>query len=1165
MSSFRAYVLAVSTAAILLVLAPAAAQAAQVTAGAAKVDASWHVGASAGQYAGDCVTDPVTGNSTGADCGAGIDAANDNYDPTAHAVRRIPAYGMQSRLDVRAIVVDDCDGTPSALAKIDLYIPQDLLYRRAGQLIEASQDNCGVTTETLTVAATHNHSSPLYSSSSWGVWAFQDVFDVRFYNYLAGQIAEAVTDACQSMVPVRVGAAVRQFDKTARHSFGPAVADDGTPAGYPRSATDQDMTVIRFDDITNPGNPKPLANIVNYSLHPEFLSGNDLISTDYIGPLERITDRATKALTIWTQGAVGTSEPENSTFHSIHERLEFSHKEYGQAEYAASLMSDAIVGTWRDVADGGAEVPFDADFEVDSQDNWYPGPFSHPYPGVSNCRSDRGLEGNPQLPVVGLPTCQGTGVNAQQQLIAFGDSLGLPASDANVPGTDPGLNTDDFQALGIPVPENYSAPGYTGLQEDVDVHLQGLRLGEIYLPICSCEQWFDQSENIETRTDKTASNEWLGYDWSAQCEPNNDGTHLANGLGTGTWACPNPGNPTLDLPPVTDLEFQRMKAQVLNDATGWNNAENAATAESEPANPQQIKGNYSHDDNVTSAALGYDLTVPIGMANDYNGYIATYREYQRGDHYRKSLTAWGPHSSDYMASRLVRIGREMRSEDPGKPAAPVPTDQQQEAVIAAKVTADLAINEARATALGEVGGDATALYVAGLPDDGGEAEAVTQPEDVERFGASLFTWNGGSNFTDNPVVRVERKLGAGWEEAADQSGELPVTLDFPSVEGDQPAYLAGDQEWLWTAHFEAFVAPFDVGRPERATPAGTYRFVARGMRREGGRPVPYEVISNEFKVKPWDEITADDLRVEPSGKVSFEVGPRSTYTVPGSPGVQVQGGATPVIEDEIGPIDYPDSYTSPARFVQRKRTAFRDPAAPGDANRLEWYCFTCSFRPWLDAGDAETAEVTFVTASGALETVPATLTGDRWVTSRKLGEGEAAFVDAGCVEDPYGNFNGARSAVVGDAPVPANSSECANVVDPGPNPDSDPNPNPDPDPTPGQAAGGSSGSGGAGATDLPFAGCNVILGKRKPDRLRGTPGVDCIRGREGEDRIKSFASGDLIDGDGGEDRVKAGSGDDLVRSVGEGNDRIDCGPGEDTAHVGPKDKLRRCENVEVGK
>ena len=62
------------------------------------------------------------------------------------------------------------------------------------------------------------------------------------------------------------------------------------------------------------------------------------------------------------------------------------------------------------------------------------------------------------------------------------------------------------------------------------------------------------------------------------------------------------------------------------------------------------------------------------MANDYNGYIATYREYQRGDHYRKALTGWGPHSSDYMATRLVNAGppaqRDPASELPTRPAAP---------------------------------------------------------------------------------------------------------------------------------------------------------------------------------------------------------------------------------------------------------------------------------------------------------------------------------------------------------------------------------------------------------------------------------------------------------------------------------------------------------------
>ena len=111
-----------------------------------------------------------------------------------------------------------------------------------------------------------------------------------------------------------------------------------------------------------------------------------------------------------------------------------------------------------------------------------------------------------------------------------------------------------------------------------------------------------------------------------------------------------------------------MRAQVNNPANGWNDIENVRYGRVRAGRPAQIKGNYTHDDDATSAELGYELTVPISMANDYNGYIATYREYQRGDHYRKALTGWGPHSSDYMATRLVHIGRQLRNRAARLPA-----------------------------------------------------------------------------------------------------------------------------------------------------------------------------------------------------------------------------------------------------------------------------------------------------------------------------------------------------------------------------------------------------------------------------------------------------------------------------------------------------------------
>ncbi len=767
---------------------------------------------------------------------------------------------------------------------------------------------CGIGPANLTMAATHDHSSPMYSSTSWGVWAFQDVFDVRFFEYLAQQMATAVEEAVngpsqdddeqsQALTEARVGARSTYFDKTHRHSFGPDRADDGSPAGYPHGDTDHDLTVIRFDKTDG----TPLANLVNFSLHPEFLDGNDLISADYVAPLQRMLERETGAVTVYTQGAVGTSEPERSVWHSIHERHEYSDRNYAQAELGARRMADAARSAWQKIGDGAPAgddkfLPysaFGAAPQVQTADRWYPGPFSHPYPGVSNCRVDS----SPGIPIAGLPNCTELPFGAQDAL----DQIPVPEPVTDQIGPfDPGVGLDQLRDAGVGVPTNYSAPSYTGLQEDIDVHLQAIRIGPLLLPICSCEQWWDQSRNIELRTDKIVGNETapgnLGYDWGAQCTPNNDGTYppdddgIGPDTGTGTWSCPN------SEPPVTHHEYLRMRAQVNNPANGWNDAANAGQAESEDPTPSQIKGNYTHDDRCgatpatpgnddlagactealsASASLGYEMTVPISMANDYNGYIASYREYQRGDHYRKALTGWGPHSSDYMASRLVTLGRQFNN-----PAYVRPLDQVQEDQLQPKVLADLAVNNQRATALGTVGGGVLDAYEAGLPDDGGTEQALEQPQDIERFDAAFFRWNGGSNFTDNPSVTVERKTGPGpddWEPYADQTGELPVTLKFPRTQ-DAPAYTQGDQQWHWTARFEAMVAgdedqPINTGDRAAATPAGTYRFMVEGQRREGGQVTDYEVTSEDFEVRPWDGILVQDFKLEGDSTMSFQIGP----------------------------------------------------------------------------------------------------------------------------------------------------------------------------------------------------------------------------------------------------------------------------------------------------
>ncbi|MEA2422884.1 MAG: hypothetical protein QOF55_1983, partial [Thermoleophilaceae bacterium] len=681
-----------------------AASGGQVKAGAAVVDATWHVGASAGQYAHE------------------RDPSQPFTDPSQQATLKTPSYGVEGRLQARALVVEGGDGKRVALVKNDLYIPQDLLYRRTAQILE--QDNAGadpakrsgITRATLTMAVSHDHSSPYYSSTAPGAWTFQDVYDVRFFDYYAKQMAKAVEQAAANMKPVRVGASVGSLDKVHRNSMGPSIADDGTPSGYPNSDSDHDLTVVRFDDISDPAHPKPLALLLNYSLHGEFLNGNDLISPDWVGPTQRMVDRKTKAVTIFTQSSVGTSEPERSSYHSVHQRLEFTHREYAQAEYGARLIADETIQTWQDVADGTPQfperfVPFAQSFPVQMTDRWYPGPVSHPYPGVSNCRANPLLAGDPRVPIVGLPDCQ----NGQGVLDSLGDVFGVSNPvELPKPPIDPGLTTKDITDKGIPFPDNYSAPSYGALEEDLDVHLQVMRLGDILFTICPCEQWADQARNIKSRTNVQQGDQYLGYDWSKRCKP---------GQG-GNWICPNPRDESADLPPISDAKFQQMKAQVENDAVGWDFVGNAPNAESEPADPAQIKGNYTHEE--LGPDLGYKLTVPITKANDYNGYIATYREYQRVDHYRKALTGWGPHSSDYLATRLVQLAGHLK-----QPDGPVlPTEPQRELADSLgrpKIEADLANNDARAQMLGQIGSQTVAAYEATLPDDGGSAAAVTQP------------------------------------------------------------------------------------------------------------------------------------------------------------------------------------------------------------------------------------------------------------------------------------------------------------------------------------------------------------------------------------------------------------------------------------------------------
>src|SRR3546814_17213641 len=114
-----------------------------------------------------------------------------------------------------------------------------------------------------------------------------------------------------------------------------------------------------------------------------------------------------------------------------------------------------------------------------------------------------------------------------------------------------------------------------------------------------------------------------------------------------------------------------MRAQVHNDARGWDAPAYALTAESEPPSLADIKGNFTREEIQDLGVPGYKLAVGVGHAGDYNGYTVSYREYMSRDSYRKALTPYGPHTPDYMVTRLVRMAAAMTG---GAELAPEPLD-----------------------------------------------------------------------------------------------------------------------------------------------------------------------------------------------------------------------------------------------------------------------------------------------------------------------------------------------------------------------------------------------------------------------------------------------------------------------------------------------------------
>jgi len=1066
-------------------------------AGAATVDATWHVGASQGQYS---------------DYGPGVhDLDEGTVDPHAHALLSNPTHGIESRDTVRALVMDDGDGGRWALVTNDLYIPQDLVNQRVASLLAEHdllhpESAVGITADELTVSVSHSHSSPFYSSTTWGAWAFQDVFDLRFFEFIARRMADAVIAASGDLRPARAAAAHVPIAVTKRNPEGPAVSEEAEPlpAGWAHDQTDGRVTLVRVDDVSG-RRPAPLANWVVFGRHPEGMKDNGLHTGEYTGALQRILDRELGGVTLFSQNDTGSSEiAKESKAHTGAARQEYDDNSHNMLERVARDLADAVltgsadIDSTYDAKKDGAPKPgngqgqgkghdkpsatagqvalIDSSAPVAVSTQRFAPPSFRPFATVSNCRSERAASGDPGIPVVGLPDC----------------TYVVPRELREASPVDPGVTYSTLREAGVPVPDNYGFPSYMSLQESSHVTLQAVKLGRVAVVVCPCEMFTDQARNMRSRLDRLPGNQWFGFDWTANAKLSPDfepgvayvgdllpGARLGKGVRRGPaqldidpatagdqwwcepdshtaptrWTCkdPRPYGAPSDTPlpsweawprlaPVSHASFVRWKARMYNDASGWDGyvgedgSPDALVAESEPTDPTLIWGNWTHEELTEN---GYDLVVSASMSNDYWGYIPTYREFQARDFYRKALAGLGPHSADFFATRLTRMAASLNGGSPVEPTAKDLAYSPEENGQAVK-----------ATAIGNLAEAYLPAYEAALPPDGGVPGAVVQqPVDTSRFGFTTFSWVGGSNYTDTPHARVERRDEATgeWRPFGDGYGEVQVRVAMPKPE-QLPLAAAGQLPWQWTASFEAYDS--DISRTyadgvrRGQVPEGTYRFVvagcARGLVPDGsrdtscgewdatGRVQPYAATSAPFAVTPWKGITVGAPQRSADGRsLVVDVGPdlphpldaSNTAVTSFSSRTGQEGDRT--LSYTLGlfdyasrdAVDYPDKVSS-----AHPEAAYLSGRSDRDVKtyprgQTELFCFRCSFEAWAETGAVESVTVTLVRLSGEVERVAATFDPAvrRWVAAVALGVGERAYVAAGDVRDTFGERNGSAS------------------------------------------------------------------------------------------------------------------------------------------------------------
>jgi hypothetical protein len=292
-------------------------------------------------------------------------------------------------------------------------------------------------------------------------------------------------------------------------------------------------------------------------------------------------------------------------------------------------------------------------------------------------------------------------------------------------------------------------------------------------------------------------------------------------------------------------------------------------------------------------------------------------------------------------------------------------------------TADENRQVSEAQVLGTISSSYYTGWTLGVPDSAGPATIIRQPHNRKRFDTATVRWVGGDNWTDNPTVKVKRRVNHKWVNYADQSGQIQTVLDRrPAVSSEALNHYTGKQRWTWTANFEVFDSYPRADVPGGQVPDGRYRFVINGNIHRSGQARPYRLKSKPFTVRPWNGLQVRRLRVT-RHKASFGVAPIRYPRLP----IHVPAALKFYSDDKGG--------------------------KPGHS----LICMTCSFQPWATTSHVVSAAVEIRHAGKVLRRIPATysLSTHRWSAPiTALRKHQRVVIARGGVRDAYGEINGHR-------------------------------------------------------------------------------------------------------------------------------------------------------------